>query len=244
MKIVVEKNAELLGLAAARNAAAILQAAIQTNGCARIVLSTGASQFEFLSAFIKQDVDWSKVEMFHLDEYVGLPETHIASFRKYLKERFVSQVPLKAAYFVNGEGDVENNIAQLSQELLKATVDLGLIGIGENGHIAFNDAPADLEDASCYKVVHLNDRCKQQQVNEGWFATLDEVPECAISMTVQQILKCRHIISVVPNERKAEAVKNTLAQSPNAMVPATQLKTHPNWSLYIDSGAASQIILY
>ena len=244
MKIVVEKNAELLGLAAARNAAAILQAAIQTKGCARIVLSTGASQFEFLSAFIKQDVDWSKVEMFHLDEYVGLPETHIASFRKYLKERFVSQVPLKAAYFVNGEGDVENNIAQLSQELLKAPVDLGLIGIGENGHIAFNDPPADLEDASCYKVVHLNDRCKQQQVNEGWFATLDDVPECAISMTVQQILKCRHIISVVPNERKAEAVKNTLAQSPNAMVPATQLKTHPNWSLYIDSGAASQIILY
>ena len=244
MKIVVEKNAELLGLAAARNAAAILQAAIQTNGCARIVLSTGASQFEFLSAFIKQDVDWSKVEMFHLDEYVGLPETHIASFRKYLKERFVSQVPLKAAYFVNGEGDVENNIAQLSQELLKAPVDLGLIGIGENGHIAFNDPPADLEDASCYKVVHLNDRCKQQQVNEGWFATLDDVPVCAISMTVQQILKCRHIISVVPNERKAEAVKNTLAQSPNAMVPATQLKTHPNWSLYIDSGAASQIILY
>ena len=244
MKIVVEKNAQLLGLAAARNAAAILQAAIQTNGCARIVLSTGASQFEFLSAFIKQDVDWSKVEMFHLDEYVGLPETHIASFRKYLKERFVSQVPLKAAYFVNGEGDVENNIAQLSQELLKAPVDLGLIGIGENGHIAFNDPPADLEDASCYKVVHLNDRCKQQQVNEGWFATLDDVPECAISMTVQQILKCRHIISVVPNERKAEAVKNTLAQSPNAMVPATQLKTHPNWSLYIDSGAASQIILY
>ena len=244
MKIVVEKNAELLGLAAARNAAAILQAAIQTNGCARIVLSTGASQFEFLSAFIKQDVDWSKVEMFHLDEYVGLPETHIASFRKYLKERFVSQVPLKAAYFVNGEGDVENNIAQLSQELLKAPVDLGLIGIGENGHIAFNDPPADLEDASCYKVVHLNDRCKQQQVNEGWFATLDDVPECAISMTVQQMLKCRHIISVVPNERKAEAVKNTLAQSPNAMVPATQLKTHPNWSLYIDSGAASQIILY
>ena len=244
MKIVVEKNAELLGLAAARNAAAILQAAIQTNGCARIVLSTGASQSEFLSAFIKQDVDWSKVEMFHLDEYVGLPETHIASFRKYLKERFVSQVPLKAAYFVNGEGDVENHIAQLSQELLKAPVDLGLIGIGENGHIAFNDPPADLEDASCYKVVHLNDRCKQQQVNEGWFATLDDVPECAISMTVQQILKCRHIISVVPNERKAEAVKNTLAQSPNAMVPATQLKTHPNWSLYIDSGAASQIILY
>ena len=167
MKIVVEKNAELLGLAAARNAAAILQAAIQTNGCARIVLSTGASQFEFLSAFIKQDVDWSKVEMFHLDEYVGLPETHIASFRKYLKERFVSQVPLKAAYFVNGEGDVENNIAQLSQELLKAPVDLGLIGIGENGHIAFNDPPADLEDASCYKVVHLNDRCKQQQVKRG-----------------------------------------------------------------------------
>ena len=244
MEICVFNNSDELGQKAAELIAEKINLSIKEKGNARIILSTGASQFETLQYLVQKNVEWEKVEMFHLDEYVGLPETHIASFRKYLKERFVSQVPLKAAYFVNGEGDVENNIAQLSQELLKAPVDLGLIGIGENGHIAFNDPPADLEDASCYKVVHLNDRCKQQQVNEGWFATLDDVPECAISMTVQQILKCRHIISVVPNERKAEAVKNTLAQSPNAMVPATQLKTHPNWSLYIDSGAASQIILY
>ena len=244
MKIIIEKNADALGLAAARHTAALLREAINVNGSARLLLSTGASQFEALSALIKQDVDWSKVEMFHLDEYVALPEAHIASFRKYLKERFVSQVPLKAAYFVNGEGNVEENISALSEKLLEAPIDVGLIGIGENGHIAFNDPPADLENEACYKVVDLNERCKQQQVNEGWFANTSEVPKQAISMTVKQILKCRHILSIVPNVRKAEAIKNTLSQEPNNMVPATQLKTHDDWTLYIDSGSAGQIILY
>lgn len=242
MKIVIEKNADLLGLAAARHTAQLLNEAIHVNGNARLVLSTGASQFEALTHLIKQDVDWTKVEMFHLDEYVALPESHIASFRKYLKERFVSLLPLKAAYFVNGEGDVEKNIAELSAEISKAPIDVALIGIGENGHIAFNDPPADLENENCYKVVDLNETCKQQQVNEGWFANTDEVPKQAISMTVKQILRAKNIISVVPNERKAEAIKNTLMQTPNNMVPATMLKTHESWTLYIDANSASAII--
>ena len=246
MKIVIEKTADEMGAAAARHTAELLNHAIEVNGCARLILSTGASQFETLKVLVKLDVDWTKVEMFHLDEYVGLPESHIASFRKYLKERFVAQLPtpLKGAYFVNGEGDVKENIARLSEELKKQPADVGLIGIGENGHIAFNDPPADLDCTDCYKVVDLNERCKKQQVGEGWFPDTDHVPAQAISMTVQQILKCRHILSAVPGERKAEAIYNTLTQEPNGQVPATMLKTHGDWTLYLDSGSASKIISY
>lgn len=244
MKIVIEKTPQELGISAAHHTAALLNDAIHTNGYARLLLSTGASQFEVLDELVKQNIDWVHVEMFHLDEYVDLPETHVASFRKYLKERFVNLVPLKAAYFVNGEGDVQKNISELSEKLLESPIDVGLIGIGENGHIAFNDPPADLKNENCYKIVTLDERCKLQQVNEGWFTSTSEVPKEAISMTVHQILKCRHILSVVPNIRKANAIKNTLTQEPNPMVPATQLKTHKDWTLYIDSGSASQIISY
>ena len=159
-----------LGKQAASAIADLLNKAISEQGYARIILSTGASQFETLDALIQLDVDWTKVEMFHLDEYVALPESHIASFRKYLKERFVSKVPLKAAHFVNGEGNVEENIAALTAELRKAPVDVGVIGIGENGHIAFNDPPADFDTDEAYKVVTLDERCRKQQVGEGWFA--------------------------------------------------------------------------
>ncbi len=154
MKIVIEKTADEMGAAAARHTAELLNHAIEVNGCARLILSTGASQFETLKVLVKLDVDWTKVEMFHLDEYVGLPESHIASFRKYLKERFVAQLPtpLKGAYFVNGEGDVKENIARLSEELKKQPADVGLIGIGENGHIAFNDPPADLDCTADFKM--------------------------------------------------------------------------------------------
>ena len=162
---------------AASAIADLLNKAISEQGYARIILSTGASQFETLDALIQLDVDWTKVEMFHLDEYVALPESHIASFRKYLKERFVSKVPLKAAHFVNGEGNVEENIAALTAELRKAPVDVGVIGIGENGHIAFNDPPADFDTDEAYKVVTLDERCRKQQVGEGWFAGVDDVPQ-------------------------------------------------------------------
>lgn len=238
MRINVFKTPEQMGEDAAKFIADKLNAAIEKQGYARLLLSTGASQFEMISSLVKQDVDWSKVTMFHLDEYIGLPETHIASFRKYLKERFASKVNLKEAVYVNGEGNVEENIAYITKRITEAPIDVAAIGIGENGHIAFNDPPADFETQESYIIVNLDDRCKRQQVGEGWFATVDDVPKQAISMTVSQMLKSRCIVSVVPRAVKAEAVKNTLAQDVNNMVPATILKTHPDWNLYLDEESA------
>jgi len=237
--ISVSPTPQQLGQKAADKIAELLRNAIAQKGSARIILSTGASQFETIDALVKADVDWSKVEMFHLDEYVALPESHIASFRKYLKERFASKISLKAAYFVNGEGDVEENIRVLTEELRRAPVDVGVIGIGENAHIAFNDPPADFETDAAYKVVDLDLRCKQQQVREGWFATVDDVPKQAITMCVKQILACEHIISSVPHAPKAEAVRNTLTSPVDPKIPATILKTHPNWNLFLDEASAS-----
>lgn len=161
----VSSTPQELGRHAAAAIAKLLNDAIKAQGYARLVLSTGASQFETLDALVKEQVEWEKIEMFHLDEYVALPECHIASFRKYLKERFVSRVPLKAAYFVNGEGNVEKNIAELTTKLRENPIDVGVIGIGENGHIAFNDPPADFETDTAYKIVTLDERCRKQQVH-------------------------------------------------------------------------------
>lgn len=240
--ITIANSPQELGEKAAAKIVAHLKDAITENGTARIILSTGASQFETMEALIQSDVDWSKVEMFHLDEYVGLSESHPASFRKYLKERFVGKVNLKMAHFVSGEGDIEANIKALNAELAKRPVDVGVIGIGENGHIAFNDPPADFETEEPYKVVYLDDRCKMQQVGEGWFGSIDDVPRTAITMTPKQILKCNHIVSAVPHAVKAEAVYNTLTKSLDPMVPATLLKTHPSWDLFVDHEAASKIV--
>lgn len=230
-----------LGARAAEAIAKYLTEAIKEQGYARLVLSTGASQFETLEALLSHEIAWEKVEMFHLDEYANLPESHPASFRKYLKERFVSKVSLKAAYFVNGEGDIEANIAQLTKELRRAPVDVGVIGIGENGHIAFNDPPADFETAEAYKLLTLDERCRKQQVGEGWFATVDEVPQQAISMCVKQIMACRHIVTAVPHGVKAEAVYNTITSPVSPLVPATMLKTHPDWNLFLDDASASRL---
>lgn len=241
MKINVLQTPGELGDSAAVLIAERLNQAIASQGEARLLLSTGASQFETISALVKQDVDWSKVTMFHLDEYVDLPETHMASFRKYLKERFASQVSLKAAYYVDGNGDVEANIAALSEKVREKPIDVGVIGIGENGHIAFNDPPADFDTDACYKVVTLDTRCKQQQMGEGWFPTLDDVPKQAITMCVKQILASKVIISCVPHAVKAEAVKNTLEKEVCPEVPATILKTHPDWNLFLDTESAKGI---
>ena len=192
-----------------------------------------------MDALIHMPVDFAKVTMFHLDEYVALPVTHIASFRKYLQERFVDKVPLKEAVFVNGEGDVEANIAAITARIKEAPIDVGVIGIGENGHIAFNDPPADFDTEASYKVVNLDERCKRQQVGEGWFATVDDVPKQAISMTVKQIMACDSIVSVVPHAVKAEAVKNTLERDVTNLVPATIMKTHPDFNLFLDSESAA-----
>ena len=242
ISISVSSTPEELGKKAAAKIAELLRDAIVKKGHARMILSTGQSQFETLAALVKEDVDWSKVEMFHLDEYVALPESHGASFRKYLKERFVSKVNLKAAYFVNGEGDVERNIEELTKELTKDEVDVGVIGIGENGHIAFNDPPADFDTDKAYKVVNLDERCRMQQVGEGWFRTFDDVPKQAITMCPKQIMACRHIVTAVPHCVKAEAIYNTITKPVTPDVPATLMKTHPDWNLFIDSDSASLLI--
>lgn len=239
MIIHVYRTPEEMGNEAARLIAEKLNAAIAQKGEARLLLSTGASQFEMMDALIHMPVDFAKVTMFHLDEYVALPITHIASFRKYLQERFVDKVPLKEAVFVNGEGDVEANIAAITARIKEAPIDVGVIGIGENGHIAFNDPPADFDTEASYKVVNLDERCKRQQVGEGWFATVDDVPKQAISMTVKQIMACDSIVSVVPHAVKAEAVKNTLERDVTNLVPATIMKTHPDFNLFLDSESAA-----
>lgn len=243
MAVKVFDTPDILGEKAAEHIAASINSAIKETGGARIVLSTGASQFCMFKPLVKQDVDWSKVEMFHLDEYVGITEEHKASFRKYLKEKFTQVVPLKAAYFVNGEGDAAENIKWLSGELAKKPVDLGVIGIGENSHIAFNDPPADFETEESYIIVNLDDDCKRQQVREGWFPTMDDVPKQAISMSPHRIMRCREIVSVVPYEVKAKAVKWTLEQDVSPRYPATLLKTHPAWTLYLDRDSASLVTL-
>ena len=240
MEIRICKDRYELGKSAAKFVASLINSAIAEKGSARIVLSTGASQFDTLASLINQPVDWTKVEMFHLDEYIDLPETHPASFRKYLKEKFTSLVPLKAAHFVDG---TKENIAHLSRLINEAEIDVGLIGIGENSHIAFNDPPADFDTDDPYIVVNLNDTCKAQQVGEGWFASLDDVPKQAVSMSCRQIMKCRHIVSCVPYSVKANAVKLTLESELSNTVPATLLKTHENFTLYIDSDSASLLDL-
>lgn len=234
----ISDNADELGMRAAEKIASLIEEAINKKGKARIILSTGMSQFETLSHLITYDLPWDKVEMFHLDEYVGLNESHPASFRKYLKERFVSKVNLKAAYFVEGV----DAIPSLTRELRKEEIDVGVIGIGENGHIAFNDPPADFTTGEAYKVVTLDRRCREQQVGEGWFRTIDDVPTEAITMCVKEIMKSKHIVSAVPHEVKAEAIYNTITGRISQDVPATILKTHPDWNLFIDKDSASKLL--
>lgn len=241
MKVYIWKNSDELGKNAAGFAAEALRRAIANKGCARLLLSTGASQFETFKYLVDADVPWEKVEMFHLDEYVGLPVTHPASFRKYLQERFVSKVSLAKSHFVCGEGNVEQEIRTLTEAVTAAPMDVALIGIGENAHIAFNDPPADFSTDEAYIVVRLDNRCKQQQVNEGWFPSIEAVPEQAITMTVKQILKSKIILSCVPRRMKAEAIRQTLQSDVTPLIPATILKTHSDWTLYLDEESASLI---
>lgn len=232
MIINILNTPEELGKQAALLTVEKLKAALAKKETVRLVLSTGASQLTTIEALVAADMDWTRVEMFHLDEYVNLPITHKASFRKYLQERFVMKVPLKAAHFVQDSLDC---IPGLTAEIRKAPVDVGLIGIGENAHIAFNDPPADFDDEAAYKVVNLDPACKRQQVGEGWFPTEKDVPAQAISMTVKQIMRCETIISCVPYKVKASAVSKTLcAAQTDPNVPASILKTHEDFYLFVD----------
>lgn len=183
-------------------------------------------------------------ECFLLDEYLNLPESHPASFRKYLKERFLAHVNVKTAHLIDGEADLETELKRLNEEVTRAPIDLALIGIGENAHIAFNDPPADFDNPAPFTVVDLDERCKLQQVREGWFPSIDDVPKQAITMTVQQILRSKNIITVAPHEVKAEAIYNTLNKDVDPMYPATILKTHASWSLYLDKNSASKIVVW
>ena len=239
MNVQIYPDSPALGLAAAKKAAAILNQAIRERGRARLVLSTGMSQFDTLSALLDEPVDWSKVELFHLDEYIGLPVSHPASFRRYLLDRFISKINLKSVHLVDGEGDVAAKMAQLKTDITAAPIDLGLIGIGENAHIAFNDPPADFTVDEPYIIVNLDENCKKQQVGEGWFPDIAHVPSQAISMSVRQILRCTQIISCVPHAVKATAIRKTLEQDVNNLVPATILKTHPEVWLFLDEASAS-----
>jgi len=236
MNIHIFSNPTELGKAAGSAAAALIRKAIAEKGTANIILATGTSQFETLKHLIAEPgINWSAVTMFHLDEYIGLPITHKASFRKYLKERFLSQVrPLKAAHLIDGEADPVAEITRLGALIKQHPIDVALVGIGENGHLAFNDPPADFDTEQPYLVVLLDGPCRAQQYNEGWFASIDDVPPQAISMSVRQIMKAAHIICSVPDGRKARAVKDSLEQPVNNMHPASILQQHPACHIYLD----------
>lgn len=240
MKLRVFEDRRDLSEAAARQASTALQATIATQGGARIVAATGASQLDFLDALTKSDgTDWQRVEMFHLDEYVGLPITHRASFRKYLLENLISKTGISNYHLLDGEGNPEQVVRRVGKELAWAPIDIAFVGIGENGHLAFNDPPADFETEEPYLIVALDEACRRQQVGEGWFGSISEVPRQAISMSVRQILKAREIIAVVPDARKATAVKACLEGEVSPLAPASILRTHSATTLYLDRQSAA-----
>jgi glucosamine-6-phosphate deaminase len=226
--------------AAAEHAAEAIAAAIATTGNARIVAATGTSQLEFLEELTaRPGVDWSRVTLFHLDEYVGLPIDHPASFRKYLLERLIRKTGLRDYLLLDGERDPPQVCREAGEALRAMPVDVAFVGIGENGHLAFNDPPADLVTRDPYIVVQLDEACRRQQVGEGWFASSEEVPASAISMSIRQILEAREIICVVPDARKAQPVRAALEGPITPAVPASALREHPNVTMYLDAAAAS-----
>src|SRR5262245_36427839 len=229
-----------LSLAAAQHAAHALRAAIDARKEARIVAATGASQFEFLEALTTAPgIDWSRVEMFHLDEYVGLPIDHPASFRKYLLERLINKTGLARYHLLDGERDAAAVAEQAGRAIAERPVDIAFVGIGENGHLAFNDPPADFATDHPYLIVTLDLACRRQQVGEGWFASIDDVPSQAISMSIRQIMKAREIICVVPDAQKAVAVKACLDGAVPPEAPPSILQTHNTATVYLDRESAS-----
>lgn len=242
MKVFIYPDKASLGKAAAEHAAASIKDAITKKGHARIIAATGASQFDFLAALVSAPgIDWQKVEMFHLDEYVGLPISHPASFRKYLLERLIKPAAIGKYHLLDGEGDVEAVMCKVGKELGAEPVDVAFVGIGENGHLAFNDPPADFETEKPYILVQLDDRCRGQQLGEGWFKTLNDVPKTAISMSIRQILKANEILCIVPEDRKAEAVHKCFEGEVSPDVPASILRTHPKTTVFLDQDSAGQI---
>ena len=242
MHINTFQSKDEMGQAAAESGANYLRNALSERDNANIIVATGASQFEMLAALASQpNIDWHRVTCFHLDEYVGLPITHPASFRLYLWQRFVSQLPTppRAFHYLNAEDDCAAECERVGKILMQHPIDVAFVGIGENGHLAFNDPPADFETTSPYLVVDLDDACRRQQLDEGWFPTFDDVPKHAISMSVQQIMKSGKIVCTVPDQRKAEAVRNAVEGEVTRQVPASMLQRHADCELYLDQPAAS-----
>lgn len=240
----ISPNKQELGRRAAVAGGGEIRSAIAKSGSANVIVATGASQFDTLEQLVQQpDIDWGKVTFFHLDEYAGMPDTHPASFRKYLKERLVDRLPKPPAVFhyVQAEGDLAAECRRLGDLIQKHPIDVAFIGIGENGHLAFNDPPADFQTQEPYLVVTLDEACRRQQQGEGWFKTFDEVPTKAISMSINQILKSRTIVCSVPDERKAAAVATCVEGPISPKAPASILQSHHHTTLYLDQPAASRL---
>lgn len=244
MKVIQANDPQELGLRAGQAAALLIKRIIQEKGEANIILATGTSQFETLNQLLSEDIDWSKVNLFHLDEYLDIPITHPASFRKYLKERFIDKAGTLASYhLINGETDPYEECERLGKLITEHPIDVAMVGIGENGHLAFNDPPADFDTERPYLVVNLDEPCRMQQLNEGWFNSLEDVPHQAISMSVRQIMKSKHIICSVPDVRKAQAVRDCLENEINPMNPASILQDHPDCEIYLDTQSASLLTI-
>lgn len=244
MDIQLSRSKKDLGCQAAEYGAAAILKAIAERGSANIIIATGASQFEVIEHLVDQDeIHWPAVTVFHLDEYVGLPITHPASFRLYLWKRFVSKLPmpLKAFHYLDGEHEAEEEAARVSQILARHPIDVAFVGIGENGHLAFNDPPADFDTQQPYLVVDLDEDCRKQQLGEGWFPTLADVPTRAISMSIQQILKSQRIVCSVPDERKAQAVRSCIEGPVTNQAPASILQQHDDCTIFLDAPAASRL---
>jgi glucosamine-6-phosphate deaminase len=242
MTILTAPDRATLGQNAARAGAEVIRAAIGARRHANVIIATGASQFDTLAALVKEPgVAWNCVTAFHLDEYVGLPITHPASFRQYLWERFhrLLPLPLKAFHYIDGEHDAQAECKRLGAIIQEHPIDVAFVGIGENGHLAFNDPPADFQTQEPYLVVKLDEACRRQQLGEGWFSTLEHVPKRAISMSCRQILKSENIICSVPDRRKAQAVKGTVQGPVSPMVPASILQQHRQTTIYLDPESAS-----
>jgi len=240
-RIICDSKQDLGGQAAAE-AAEILRRAIGRRGRASVLLPAGASQFEVLESLIAADgVDWSRITAFHLDEYIGLPEAHPASFRRYVRQRFVERLPrpLAAVHYINPDPDPEGECRRLGALIGSQTIDLALVGIGENGHLAFNDPPADFSTEKPFLVVELDETCRRQQFGEGWFASLDDVPRRAVTISIPQILKTEHLICSVPDRRKAKAVKAALEGPVTPHVPASVVQQHPRTTVYLDRDSSS-----
>ena len=229
-----------LGKIAAAQAAAAIRRAIATRGQARIVAASAASQFEFLEALTATpDIAWQKVELFHLDEYIGLSITHPASFCKFLQERLIGKTGIANHHLLNPEEDFAEVIGRTNKAISASPIDIAFVGIGENGHLAFNDPPADFATEQPYIVVNLDEACREQQVAEGWFRDLSAVPTRAVSMSVRQVLKAREILAVVPGPRKAQAIKACFDGDISPLAPSSILRTHPRATIYLDKQSAA-----